>query len=134
MRFLSACICAVTLTLITLGGVNAQTSIDLEAVMKKMGHSYKLAVKAQSSEQMLAALTEFEGYVQQAQQARFNNEAEKSLKGLEEVLLQLESARQLAATEQLDAAREQLMKIDDLRKEYHELHEPPGFWELLFGK
>ncbi|WP_233998372.1 MULTISPECIES: cytochrome b562 [unclassified Pseudoalteromonas] len=113
---------------------SAQQSIDLEAVMKKMGHSYKQAVKAEDQGQMLMALDELQTLVEQAKQARFNKEPEQSLQGLDKVLEQISLARTLAKNNELAEASVALKSIDSLRKEYHELHEPPGLWQLLFGQ
>ncbi|MEO2268480.1 cytochrome b562 [Pseudoalteromonas sp. YIC-656] len=134
MRNVYAILFGFIVSVVTMNSAMAQQDVDLEAVMKKMGHSYKLAVKADSAEAMLSALSQFENYLSQAQQAKFKNEAQKSQKGLDEVFEQVEIARSLAQNQQLDAAKEALAKIDVLRKDYHKLHEPPGFWELLFGK
>ncbi|MEM0515884.1 cytochrome b562 [Pseudoalteromonas sp. YIC-827] len=112
----------------------AQQSVDLEAVMKKMGHSFKKAVKAEDKGQMLLALDELETLVEQAKQARFNKKPEQSQQGLDKVLEQISLVRTLAQNNELAQARVALKSIDSLRKEYHELHEPPGFWQLLFGQ
>ncbi|WP_462159877.1 cytochrome b562 [Pseudoalteromonas sp. GB56] len=133
MRYIYAIALGLIFALST-SSVFAQQDVDLEAVMKKMGHSYKLAVKSTSRDEMLSALVQFEDYLKQAQQAKFKNEAKKSQQGLDEVFQQVELARAFAQKEQLGAAKDALAKIDGLRKEYHKLHEPPGFWELLFGK
>ncbi|WP_105201477.1 cytochrome b562 [Pseudoalteromonas sp. T1lg10] len=112
----------------------AQQSVDLEAVMKKMGHSFKQAVKAEDQGQMLMALDELETLVEQAKQTRFNKEPEKSQLGLDKVLEQIALARTLTQNNELAQASVALKSIDSLRKEYHELHEPPGLWQLLFGQ
>ena len=107
--------------------------VDLEAVMKNMGHSYKQAMKAQQPTIMSNALKDLKERVQEAKRARFSKAAEQSQQGLDKVLERIASAEQQLAQGQLEAARETLKDIDMLRKKYHELHEPPGFWELLFG-
>ena len=107
--------------------------VDLEAVMKNMGHSYKQAMEAQQPTIMSHALKDLKELVQEAKRARFSKEAEQSQQGLDKVLERIASAEQQLAQGQLEAARETLKDIDTLRKKYHELHEPPGFWELLFG-
>ncbi|GAP73540.1 soluble cytochrome b562 [Pseudoalteromonas sp. SW0106-04] len=107
--------------------------VDLEAVMKNMGHSYKQAMEAQQPTIMSNALKDLKELVQEAKRARFSKEAEQSQQGLDKVLERIASAEQQLAQGQLEAARETLKDIDTLRKKYHELHEPPGFWELLFG-
>lgn len=107
--------------------------IDLEAVMKNMGHSYKQAMEAQQPTIMSHALKDLKKLVQEAKRARFSKAPEQSQQGLDKVLERIASAQQQLAQGQFEAARETLKDIDTLRKKYHELHEPPGFWELLFG-
>lgn len=55
------------------------------------------------------------------------------MQGLDKVIAQAELAKKAANEQGLSAAKEPLKNIDNLRKKYHELHEPPGFFELLFG-
>ena len=64
---------------------------------------------------------------------KFYKKPEQSLLGLDKVIAQAELAKKAANEQWLSAAKEPLKNIDNLRKKYHELHEPPGFYELLFG-
>ncbi len=107
---------------------------ELETTMKNMGLAYKQTVQATDVEKFNFAIDEFINLVEESQLAKFSKEAEKSVKGLDKVLGKAKLAKKLANEQGLEAAKVPLRSIDQLRKEYHELHEPPGFWELLFGK
>ena len=115
------------------GLTGAAQNVDLEAVMKNIGHQYKLAVKAPDAEQMQSALEQMSELVHEAKIAKFHNEPQKSLQGLDKVLEQIASAQSFVEQGDTAKAKQALKEIDSLRKQYHELHEPPGFWELLFG-
>ncbi|MCQ8878491.1 cytochrome b562 [Pseudoalteromonas shioyasakiensis] len=107
---------------------------NLETTMKNMGLAYKQSVQATQLQEFNLAIDEFITLVEQSKLAGFNKEAQKSLQGLDKVTAKAKLAKQLANSEGLEAAKKPLKAIDGLRKQYHELHEPPGFWELLFGK
>lgn len=107
---------------------------ELETTMKNMGLAYKQSVQATDLEKFNLAIDEFINLVEASQLAKFSKEAAKSVRGLNKVLDKAKLAKKLANEEGLEAARVPLKSIDRLRKDYHEIHEPPGFWELLFGK
>lgn len=114
--------------------VGSTTSIDLEANMKNMGLAYKNSVRANDLATFNTAIDEFIELLETAKTADFKQHKTASLEGLNKVINQAKQAKQLASTHGLEAAKAPLKSIDELRKKYHELHEPPGFWELLFGK
>ncbi|MAD03561.1 MULTISPECIES: cytochrome b562 [unclassified Pseudoalteromonas] len=114
--------------------VGSATSIDLEANMKNMGLAYKNSVRANDLATFNTAIDEFIELLETAKTADFKQHKTASLEGLNKVINQAKQAKQLASTHGLEAAKAPLKSIDELRKKYHELHEPPGFWELLFGK
>lgn len=107
---------------------------SLETTMKNMGLAYKQSVQAAELSEFNVAIDELIKLLEQSKRAKFNKEAQKSVQGLDKVLVKAKLAKQLANNKGLAAAKKPLKAIDGLRKEYHELHEPPGFWELLFGK
>lgn len=107
---------------------------SLETTMKNMGLAYKQSVQATQLTEFNVAIDELIKLVEKSKLAKFNKEAKKSVQGLDKVLVKAKLAKQLANNTGLSAAKKPLKEIDELRKEYHELHEPPGFWELLFGK
>ena len=120
--------------LIVFSSVSAANNIDLEANMKNMGLAYKNSVRATDLATFNTAIDEFIEPLETAKTADFKQQKTASLEGLDKVINQAMQAKQLATTRGLEAAKAPLKSIDELRKKYHELHEPPGFWELLFGK
>ena len=102
--------------------------------MKNMGLAYKNSVRATDLVSFNNAIDEFIELLETAKTADFKQHETASLEGLDKVINQAKQAKQLATTRGLEAAKAPLKSIDELRKKYHELHEPPGFWELLFGK
>ncbi|MCC9661333.1 MULTISPECIES: cytochrome b562 [Pseudoalteromonas] len=121
------------LTLFSLSSM-ADAPLDLEANMKNMGLAYKNSVRATDLDSFNTAIDEFIHLLEKAKKADFKQHESESLEGLDKVIQQAKSAKQLAEVQGLEAAKAPLKSIDQLRKKYHELHEPPGFWELLFGK
>lgn len=114
--------------------VAANDVSDLEKTMKSIGLAYKQSVEATQLAEFNSAIDEFIGLIAQGKQAKFYKEAEKSVQGLDKVLAQAQLAKKVANEQGLEAAKQPLKAIDNLRKKYHKLHEPPGFFELLFGK
>ncbi|AOT10532.1 cytochrome b562 [Pseudoalteromonas luteoviolacea] len=113
--------------------VCAQTS-ELNQIMKKMGHEYKLAIKAQQQDVMITHLDKFIALVEQAKAQSFAKEkTKKSIEGLNRIIKLAEKAKGLARNSYSTEARQALKEIDILREEYHKLHEPPSIWQLLFG-
>jgi soluble cytochrome b562 len=102
--------------------------------MKNIGLAYKQSVEATQLAEFNGAIDEFIKLIEQSKQAKFYKEAEKSVQGLDKVLTQAQLAKKVANEQGLEAAKKPLKAIDNLRKKYHKLHEPPGFFELLFGK
>lgn len=120
--------------LLFISSFSAASDIDLEANMKNMGLAYKNSVRATDLASFNIAIDEFIVLLETAKTADFKQHKTASLEGLDKVINQAKQAKQLATTRDLEAAKAPLKSIDELRKKYHELHEPPGFWELLFGK
>ncbi|MEC4088981.1 MULTISPECIES: cytochrome b562 [Pseudoalteromonas] len=115
--------------------VVAQQSQDLNQTMKNMGHAYKQAMEAQQAEEINKHLETMLLLIQQSKQHNFKADVKvQSLQGLDKVSNVIQTAQGLLAQAKMQQAKDLLRQIDGLRKEYHELHEPPGFWELLFGK
>lgn len=120
--------------LVFFSAVCVAEELDLEANMKNMGLAYKNSVRATSLEVFNTSIDEFIHLLEKARTADFKQHKTASLEGLDKVIKQANLAKELASKQGLDAAKVPLKSIDDLRKKYHELHEPPGFWQLLFGK
>ncbi|MBA6409797.1 MAG: cytochrome b562 [Pseudoalteromonas distincta] len=111
----------------------AQQEVDLEVNMKNTGLAYKQAVQATQLSEFNTAIDEFIKLIKVSKTGKFYKKPEQSLQGLDKVIAQAELAKKAANEQGLSAAKEPLKNIDNLRKKYHELHEPPGFFELLFG-
>ncbi|MEL0646112.1 cytochrome b562 [Pseudoalteromonas agarivorans] len=111
----------------------AQQNVDLEVNMKNTGLAYKKAVQAKELDEFNIAIEKFINLVEVSKTAKFYQEPEQSIQGLNKVITQAKLAKKAANEQGLNAAKESLKNIDNLRKKYHELHEPPGFFELLFG-
>ncbi|WP_100915140.1 cytochrome b562 [Pseudoalteromonas spongiae] len=103
---------------------------ELALVMKEMALSYKQAKTAQTSDELLAHLTDIEKALRKSQHIGFNRESQKSNQGIERVLKHVALIKQ--NVNDLPTAKKQLTEIDKLRKQYHKIHEP-SFWQLLFG-
>lgn len=107
---------------------------ELSITMKNMGHAYKKAVQAPDSETLIVQLDEVLGYLKESKKAYYKPELKNdSIKGLEEVEALVKQAKTLAQANNLAESKKLLVKVDSLRKQYHKLHEPPSFWQLLFG-
>jgi soluble cytochrome b562 len=112
----------------------ANDPVDLEVNMKNTGLAYKQAVQATELTVFNEAIDEFIKLVMVSKTGKFYKEPEQSLQGLDKVIAQAELAKKAANEQGLEAAKKPLKKIDNLRKKYHKLHEPPGFFELMFGE
>ncbi|WP_310211749.1 cytochrome b562 [Rheinheimera pacifica] len=113
--------------------VSAVASVDLEKTMKNMAFQYKQAYDAQSAEQLLPRLDELISLTQQSVLADFEpDKAEQFKHGLQQVLAELQLARQAATQDDVAQAKLHLQKVDALRKEYHQQRKV-SIWRLLFG-
>ncbi|WP_240223418.1 cytochrome b562 [Rheinheimera hassiensis] len=113
--------------------VSAMASVDLEKTMKNMAFQYKQAYDAQSAGQLLPVLDELISLTQQSAKADFEPEkAEQFKQGLQQVLAELQLARQAATQDDVAQAKLHLQKVDTLRKEYHQQRKV-SIWRLLFG-
>ncbi|PKM20808.1 MAG: hypothetical protein CVV11_04795 [Gammaproteobacteria bacterium HGW-Gammaproteobacteria-15] len=113
--------------------VSAVASVDLEKTMKNMAFQYKQAYDAQSAEQLLPRLDELISLTQQSVLADFEpDKAEQFKHGLQQVLAELQLARQAATEDDVAQAKLHLQKVDALRKEYHQQRKV-SIWCLLFG-
>ncbi|MGP9801585.1 cytochrome b562 [Rheinheimera sp. NSM] len=113
--------------------VSVTASVDLEKTMKNMAFQYKLAYDAQSAEQLLPLLDELIILTQQSAGADFAaDKAEQFKQGLQQVLAQLQLAKQAAEQDDVTQARLHLQQVDALRKEYHQQRKV-SIWRLLFG-
>lgn len=113
--------------------VSAMASVDLEKTMKNMAFQYKQAYDAQSAEQLLPLLDELITLTQQSAGADFSaDKAAQFKQGLQQVLAELQLAKQAAEQDDVDQAKLHLQQVDALRKEYHQQRKI-SIWQLLFG-
>ncbi len=124
---------ALITVMINVQTVHAAAPSALNKTMKDMGFALKKAVKAPSAQGALPHLMEFASHLEEAKKARFRKDLlQQSQKGLDEVSKELAKAIEAAKNDDLPLLQRHLKRIDKLRKEYHELHEP-SIWDLLFG-
>ncbi|WP_233080123.1 cytochrome b562 [Rheinheimera soli] len=124
---------SVVITAVLFCGFAFANDVDMEKTMKQMALNFKQAKEAQSVEQMRLALASFETQLQQAQQGKFQaDKAELYQQGLKELAVEVDQAQLLLEQQNLEGAKQHLVKIDELRKKYHK-HRKPSFWQLIFG-
>lgn len=124
---------SVVITGVLFCGFAFANDVDMEKTMKQMALNFKQAKEAQSVEQMTLALASFETQLQQAQQGKFQaDKAELYQQGLKELAVEVDQAQLLLEQQDLEGAKQHLVKIDELRKKYHQ-HRKPSFWQLIFG-
>lgn len=110
------------------------TPFDLEANMKNMGLEFKKAVKAPNQQVLTEQLVKLTKLVELSKTAKFpDGKKTISIEGLNKVIKQIELSQKLNSDGKFKQAKETLMKVDNLRKEYHEHHKPPSMWKLIFG-
>ena len=111
----------------------AASDVDMEKTMKQMALSFKQANEAQTVEELTSALASFEGQLQLAQQGKFQaDKADLYQQGLKELAIEVDQAQLLLEQNNLAAAKQQLITMDELRIKYHK-HRKPSFWQLIFG-
>jgi len=107
---------------------------DLEANMKNMGLEFKKAIKAPNHQVLTEQLVKLNKLVKLSKTAKFpDGKKAISIEGLNKVIKQIELSYKQNEQGQFKQAKETLMKVDNLRKEYHEHHKPPSIWKLIFG-
>jgi len=107
---------------------------DLEANMKNMGLEFKKAIKAPNKLILSEQLLKLHKLVKLSKTAKFpDGKRNISLEGLNKVIKQIELSQKQNSEGQFKQAKETLMEVDNLRKEFHEHHKPPSIWKLIFG-
>lgn len=113
--------------------VEAQAT-ELSVTMKNIGHLYKKALKSEDPKATHQYLDELITLIEKSKKANFKQGTEiESVEGLNKVIASLKLAQDLNAKGDTESFRKTLLKVDELRKQYHKLHEPPTFWQLIFG-
>ena len=112
---------------------SAQTS-DLSVTMKNIGHAYKKAVRSNDDKEIMSQIEEMIFLIQESKKANFKVDLkEQSIEGLDKVITVLQESKRFVEKGEITKAKAKLKEVDVLREKYHELHEPPSVWELLFG-
>ena len=107
---------------------------DLEANMKNMGLAFKQALKSKDPDTLTTQLKKLKQLVELSKTAKFpDGKTSISIEGLNKVIKQIELAQQLNLDGKFKQAKEVMMQVDNLRKEYHEYHKPPSIWDMIFG-
>jgi soluble cytochrome b562 len=109
------------------------TTTDVEATMKAMALHYKKAQAAADIKQMQNEINALQHEVATVQSYKFPPEKQQLFqKGLTEVQQQLLLVQQQLHEGNMAQAKEQLMQVDLLKKQYHK-QRSPSVWQLLFG-
>lgn len=108
-------------------------STDVEATMKSMALAYKQAMVATEPRTMLSKVTKLQQLVASVQLVNFEPKRQSILQqGLTEVQEQLDLVKASLTKSDITTAKQQLKKVDALKKKYHKKRSP-SIWELLFG-
>jgi soluble cytochrome b562 len=108
-------------------------STDVEATMKTMSMTYKKAMLATEPNVMLELVTELKQLVASVQLVQFDQKRQSILQqGLTEVQLQLDLVHTSLVASDITMAKQQLERVDALKKQYHKKRSP-SLWQLLFG-
>jgi len=107
---------------------------ELSVTMKNIGHLYKKALKSDDPAATNKYIDELILLLDKSKKAKFKQGTEEqSVEGLNKVIENLKLAKKQSADGEYASARKTLLKVDELRKHYHKLHEPPTIWQLIFG-
>ncbi|MEP2653339.1 MAG: cytochrome b562 [Paraglaciecola sp.] len=108
-------------------------STDVEATMKSMALAYKQAMVATNPSNMLSKVSKLKQLVASVQLVQFETDRQVILQqGLTEVQAQLELVKASLNEGNMTTAKQQLEKVDALKKQYHKKRSP-SIWELIFG-
>lgn len=111
-------------------------STDVEATMKSMSLTYRQAMLASEPNIMLSMvykLQQLVASVQLVQLVQFEPKRQSILQqGLSEVQSQLDMVHVSLINGDITTAKQQLQKVDELKKYYHKKRSP-SLWQLLFG-
>lgn len=111
----------------------AAATKDVEATMKAMALHYKKAQAAADIKQMQNEINALQQEIATVQSYQFPPEKQQLFqKGLTEVQQQLLLVQQQLLAGDMVQAKELLIQVDLLKKQYHK-QRSPSFWQLLFG-
>lgn len=109
------------------------SDFDLKATMKQMKVEFKQAAQAEEITQMQSAVANLSELIEQSKQGEYPPEKTGLyLEGFNKLSVALDSVEAKLEAGNLEAAKAELKRVDDLRVEYHDKRNP-SIWSKLFG-
>ena len=109
------------------------SDFDLKATMKQMKVEFKQAAQAEEITQMQSAVANLSELIEQSKQGEYPPEkTDLYLEGFNKLSVALDSVEAKLEAGNLEAAKAELKRVDDLRVEYHDKRNP-SIWSKLFG-
>ncbi|MGD8122255.1 cytochrome b562 [Vibrio sp. TRT 2004] len=109
------------------------SDFDLKATMKQMKVEFKQAAQAEEITQMKSAVANLSELIEQSKQGEYPPEkTDLYLEGFNKLSVALDSIEAKLEAGNLEAAKAELKRVDDLRAEYHDKRNP-SIWSKLFG-
>ncbi|MGY5539433.1 cytochrome b562 [Vibrio brasiliensis] len=109
------------------------SDFDLKATMKQMKVEFKQAAQAEEISQMKSAVANLSELIEQSKQGEYPPEkTDLYLEGFNKLSVALDSIEAKLEAGNLEAAKAELKRVDDLRVEYHDKRNP-SIWSKLFG-
>lgn len=109
------------------------SDFDLKATMKQMKVEFKHAAQAEEISQMQSAIAKLSDLIERSKQGEYPPEKTALyLEGFNKLSVALDSVETKLEAGNLEAAKQELKLVDDLRMEYHDKRNP-SIWSKLFG-
>lgn len=123
----------VTLLALAMSAQAFASDFDLKATMKQMKVEFKQAAQAEEITQMQSAIANLSELIEQSKQGEYPPEkTDLYLEGFNKLSAALDSVEEKLDAGNLEAAKQELKLVDDLRVEYHDKRNP-SIWSKLFG-
>ncbi len=123
----------VTLLALAMSAQAFASDFDLKATMKQMKVEFKQAAQAEEIAQMQSAIANLSELIEQSKQGEYPPEkTDLYLEGFNKLSVALDSVEAKLDAGNLEAAKQELKLVDDLRVEYHDKRNP-SIWSKLFG-
>lgn len=115
------------------GLANQESKVDLKANMKEMKLEFRQAAEAQDIESMQAAVNQLRSLVENSKTGEYAPEKNHLYhEGFNKLTVALDKVNGELEQGNLEAAKQALVEVDELRKEYHE-KKKTSIWGKLFG-
>ncbi|HAS6346515.1 cytochrome b562 [Vibrio sp. IRLE0018] len=115
------------------GLASEETKVDLKANMKEMKLEFRQAAEAQDIESMQAAVKQLITLVENSKTGEYAPEKNDLYQeGFNKLTIALDKVNGELAQGNLEAAKQALVEVDELRKEYHE-KKKTSIWGKLFS-